>query len=491
MRRGVFIVAGGPVARWALVLGLVTALVRGQAEPLAGPLFAHYRLTLEPGERTEALGPFWVHQRRESEEWFGLPPLFSRVVDPVTESCEFDLLYPLLTYDRFGSEYRWQLLQLLSLAGGERQEGDRRRRLTLFPLFFHQWAERPEDRYTALFPLGGTLRERLMRDEIRFVLFPLYSRTQRKDVVTENYLYPVLHRRRGEGLRGWQVWPLAGHEVKQPTWKTNGFGESEPVGGHDKAFVLWPVFLDQTTGVGTTNEARLRAVLPLYSALRSPARDSTTVLWPLVSWTEDRERGYREWDAPWPLIVFARGPGKTTSRVWPWFSHAQSSNLVSEFYFWPLYKYNRFATPAMQRERTRWLLFAYSELAEVNWETGARRQRRDLWPLWTWRRDFNGNTRLQVLAPLEPILPNNKSLERNWSPLWSLWRAENNPRTGASSRSLLWNLYRSERTPGAKKCSLLFGLVQYQSDARGRQWRLFWLPATRAQTPADHVSEHR
>ncbi|MCX8091513.1 MAG: hypothetical protein N3I86_11410 [Verrucomicrobiae bacterium] len=470
---------------------MLAALASAKAEPVAGPLFAHYRLTLEPGERTEALGPFWVEQRRESEQLIAVPPLFSLTTDAATESREFDFLYPLLTLDRYGSEYRWQLLQLLSWSGGRDQDGDRRRRFTLFPLYFQQRGDDPADHYTALFPFYGTLRGRLLRDEIHFVLFPLYSRTRKKDVVTENYLYPVVHVRRGEGLRGWQLWPLAGREHKEVTWTTNGFGEVEVVGGHDKAFVLWPVFLDQTTGLGTTNVARLRAVLPLYSSLRSTNRDSTTVLWPLLTWTEDRERGYREWDAPWPLIVFARGAGKTTSRVWPFFSHAESTNLVSEFYFWPLYKYNRFQTPAMQRERTRWLFFLYSELAEVNWETGARRERRDLWPLWTWRRDFNGNTRLQLLAPLEPVLPNNKSIERNWSPLWALWRAETNPRTGASSRSLLWNFYRSERTPDSRKCSLLFGLFQYHSDAQGRRVRLFYVPLSRAPKHSGHVSEHR
>ncbi len=60
----------------------------------------------------------------------------------------------------------------------------------------------------------------------------------------------------------------------------------------------------------------------------------------------------------------------------------------------------------------------------------------------TWHRDFNGNERLQVLAPIEPAVPDNRGIERNWSPLWSLWRAENNPKTGAASQSLLWNLYR-------------------------------------------------
>jgi hypothetical protein len=96
--------------------------------------------------------------------------------------------------------------------------------------------------------------------------------------------------------------------------------------------------------------------------------------------------------------------------------------------------------------------------------------------LFTHRKDLNGNTRLQVLAIIESILPNNKSIERNYSPLWSIWVSEKNARTGANSQSLLWNLYRRDATPDSKKCSLLFGLFQYQFSPDGRRWRLFYIP---------------
>jgi hypothetical protein len=121
---------------------------------------------------------------------------------------------------------------------------------------------------------------------------------------------------------------------------------------------------------------------------------------------------------------------------------------------------------------------------EKNTNTAAEKRRVDLWPLFTWRRDFNGNARLQVLAPVEPMLPNNRGVERNWSPLWSLWRWEHNAKTGAASQLLFWNLYRRDTTPGTKKCSLLFGLFQYHSSSEGSQTRLFYIPLGRTKAPA-------
>jgi len=103
-------------------------------------------------------------------------------------------------------------------------------------------------------------------------------------------------------------------------------------------------------------------------------------------------------------------------------------------------------------------------------------RRIDCWPLFTARRDREGNSRLQVLSILEPLLPSNKSIERDYSPLWSIWRAERNAKTGAASQSLLWNLYRRETAPESRKCSLLFGLFKYESNANGSRWRVFYVP---------------
>ena len=80
--------------------------------------------------------------------------------------------------------------------------------------------------------------------------------------------------------------------------------------------------------------------------------------------------------------------------------------------------------------------------------------------------------------------PDNRGIERNWSPLWSLWRWERSAKTGAASQSFLWNLYRNDTTVGAKKCSLLFGLFQYQSDGENKRLRLFYIRVVKTGQPA-------
>jgi hypothetical protein len=307
-------------------------------------------------------------------------------------------------------------------------------------------------------------------------MFPIYGQSRKHDVVTDNYLYPIFQRTHGDGLSGWQVWPLVGHETKTVTTKTNGFGDIETVGGHDSLFVLWPLYLNDKSALGTTNPVWQLTSLPLFSFVRSPLRDSSTIIWPFFNHIKERGKGYEEWDAPWPFIEFAHGPGKTTKRVWPFFSQSHSPILESDFYLWPIYKYNAAETETLDRKRTRIVFFLYSDTKERNKETGKTRRRVDQFPFFTYRADFAGNRRLQLLALLEPFTSGSHKIDRDWSPVWSLWRSEWNDRTGATSQSLLWNLYRRETTPASKKCSLLFGLFQYQSSPEGKRMRLLYIP---------------
>ncbi len=457
---------------------MLPSCILGQEAFHAGPILDEFSLTLDSGRRIEAAGPFFFEEWQGPTYSWGVPPLFWVTANSDTESREFRLVYPVMSSIRFGGQYRWQLGQLLSFAGGPSQGETNRHRVTLFPIYFSQRSSDPSQDYTAYGPFYGDLKNRLFRDEIHYVMFPGYSRTRKGQMITDNYLYPFFHLRHGPSLEGWQFWPLAGHEHKGITTSTNGFKEVETVPGHDKAFVLWPLYLNQHLGIGGDDPEHEIAFLPAYSAFRSPKRDSTTVLWPFFSRVDDREKKYREWDLPWPLVVFARGTGKHTSRVWPFYSHAYDSNQVSDFYLWPVYKHNRIQAEPLDRVHNRVLFFLYSDMTAKNTENGTYRRRMDMLPLFTWRRDFNGNSRLQILGLLETFLADNPSIESEYAPIYSLWRSERNPKTGATSQSLLWNLYRRQTTPDSRSVSAFFGLYQKQSGPAGTRLRLGYIPIT-------------
>jgi hypothetical protein len=346
------------------------------------------------------------------------------------------------------------------------------RHTTLFPFYFRQHSTETNHDYTAVFPLYGHLENRMFRNDIKFVMFPLFSETRKKDVVTDNYLYPIFDRRRGDGLTGWEVWPLAGDDRKSTTFRTNSMGDVGTIGGYDKFFALWPFYFDSHAGLDTTNPASSLTMVPFYSQTRSPSRDESSYGFPLgFNAIHDRQQNYVEHDFIWPLFVWAHG-SKTVTRYFPFYSRARHNGLESVFYGFFLYKFNRLEAPPLDRHRTRVLYCLYSDTVERNTQSHEFKRRVDFWPFYSYRRDLDGNRRLLVFAFLEPIFPNNRTIAREYSPIWSLWRAEKNARTGASSQSLLWNLYRHESVGQSKKASLLFGLFQYQSTPDGGRWRM-------------------
>jgi len=438
----------------------------------AGPLYARFPLTLSSGYRTEAVGPLYYSQEVGSQDQWALPPFFCYTRTPDVDWTEWEFLYPVVDYRRFGPEYRLQIMEFFSFSGGPEPSQTDIHHFTLFPIYFQQRATDTNLNYTAVVPFYGHLVNRLFRDDIKFIMFPLYSETRKKDVVTDNYLCPIFDLRHGNQLTGWQFWPLVGVEHKAPTLMTNEWKDVSTNGGYDKFFALWPFYFKSRNGLGTTNPSTSLTVVPFYDHGKSTIREQTSYGWPLgYNVIDDHEQGYSERDLFYPFIVNAHG-SKTVHRVFPFYSRAHNKDIESDFYLWPVYKVNRLHAPPLDRERTRILFFLYSDIHETNSESGSWTRRADFWPFYTYHRDADGSQRLQALTILEPIFPNNRSITREYSQVWALWRNQKNARTRASSQSLFWNLYRREASPDEKKISLLFGLIQYQTNADGRRWRL-------------------
>jgi hypothetical protein len=317
-----------------------------------------------------------------------------------------------------------------------------------------------------------------MRDDIQFFMFPMYSVTRKKDVVTYNYFFPIYSERYGDRLMGRQIWPFYGWETKGVTFSTNRWdGQVSVIGGHDRFFAGFPFYTHNWEGLGTTNPAETLGVIPFYVRERSPNRDSVSYGWPFgFNKIDDREKKYQERDFLWPLFVRAWGEGKTESRMFPFYSHARSESIESDWYMWPVYKVNYLHAPPLERKRTRILFFLYSDTDERDTNGLTSLRRVDMLPFYSSRREMNGDRRLQVLSLLEPFFPNNSSIPREYAPIYSLWVWERKAKTGASSQSLLWNLYRRERADDFRKVSILFGLFEYESNFESRSWRLCYFP---------------
>ena len=426
-----------------------------------GPLAEEFPLTLRTGQRGEALGPLFYWQETPEAWGWGFSPWVSYQHEPGVERTQAEFLYPLVSFDQYGSQYRFHIVQFVSWSGGQSTVGPEKRRFTLFPFWFSQQSDDPAQAYKALVPFYGHLKGRLFRDEVRFAALPLWIQTRKRDVVTDNYFAPFVHVRTG-AAQGWQVWPLYGQEHRAPLVRTNALSDlPEVVPGHEKHFVVWPFWITDRQGIGSENPVTNTLSLPLFSTQRSKTRDNTTLMWPFFTHTVDRERDFEEWGAPWPFVGWADGPGKQARRVWPLWGRASNAEQQSEFVLWPFYTHKRMLTEDLDREQTRSVFYLWVDVAERDRRNGAEYRRRSLWPLFHHARDRQGRERLQVLALAEGAFPSNEGIARSWSPVWSLYRHERDAKTGRQSRSLLWNLWRQESGPEGVRNGLFFGLFHW------------------------------
>jgi len=430
-----------------------------------------------------ALGPLGIYREEGSRSTLGLRPLLLRETDAAADTTEADLLYPFGAYSREREDVNWRFLTLFWRAEAEppgREEATASE-ISLYPFLFWRRASPGRPGYFAFFPLGGRLLDRFNRDEITFALFPLYAGTVNDEVRTTHLPWPILAIWSGPDRSGWQVWPLYGRDVRP--------------GHFDKTFLLWPLGFAQDLDLDTENPKRIRTLLPLYSLLRSPGRDETTILWPFFSKFTDRQEAYEEWHLPWPIVRIARGETRRITRVWPFYSTAVRQTRTDEYVLWPLYLTERDEREDWRLTRRRVLYYLVQDTREERLEEGRSRHRVDAWPLFLYETE-GGAVTFQALALLETFVPQDAALRRSWAPLWTLYRYERG-QDGHTVSSLLWNFYRreeaegflawqlaplvayrAEESPGGpvRDLWLLLGLVQVHSAPGRRGLRLLYLP---------------
>lgn len=462
----------GRASTWGLVFTLGLLLISGaQAADSADPagaggpaasglnLWPVYDERDDPVDRLHVqsgLGPLLLYDRSPDNrvEDAAVRPLFHWREDKTAQSLEWEFLYPLMSYARSEEDAEFQFLQVLNFRKSATDPEAREERFDLFPIYMSGTAETGE-KYLAILPFGGRAPNRWFQDEVEFVLFPLYARFVKQGAETRYFPWPILSVTRGEHRSAFRFLPLYGQDVKE--------------GVFEKRFVLWPLFLQQRTGLDGDSPEETLSILPFYVSQRSKDQDRTSVLWPFFSYTQDRARQFEQWDAPWPLIQIARGEGRTINRFLPLFS-VEHRRVRNQFFLremtrdtlvvlFPLYIRTREEFIGSLKVRDRVLWWLYSDERETGKDGSTRRV--DVWPLLRYTRDREGAVEFQTLALLEALMPGNAKIERNYSPLWALYTYRRNP-AGDSVRSFLWNLVRHEETSAGRSIEVLGPLLAYR-----------------------------
>ena len=462
-----------------ILLGVLALAGAGRAEEGASPAlnlwpFFDSRVDLlEKARVRSGVGPL-IHSSRSLDgdvEEFGLRPLFFWRGDQTEQTSEWEFLYPLATYRRREGDWDFQFLRLLNARGEGSPQAGREEHSDFSPFFFRGVRENGET-YFGVMPFWGKVYDRFFWEEWDWVLFPLYSRTVRSGAETYYFPWPFLSMTHGvnpeDKHQGFRFVPLYGQEVKE--------------GVFEKYFALWPLFIYQRTGLDGDEPEEVWSFLPFYVSRRSPKWDQTTVLWPLFTYTDDRGRKFEQWDVAWPFFKYARGETRQALFIFPLYMEDRKL-LKDEFLFreiryhdfavlFPLFIRQREEYIGSRRERHRILWYLYSDAREEGRDGSTRRI--DAWPFVRYDRDREGAVYFQTLALLEAFLPRNEWIERNYSPLWSLYTYRANP-AGESVHSFLWNLLRHEETLAGRSIEVLGPLLAYRETGTGEEARFSFL----------------
>lgn len=431
---------------------LAYARLAGGAELDWGPLLS--RDEAPSGEaRWRALGP--LLEFRTGTNGYRLAavrPLFSREYDVSQRKTAQDVLWPVWTgkqWHNAATQTQWRCLLLMSWRNDDVQDPGARYSFRVLPFYFQgrDDAGRP---YWALFPLGGTIRDFLFYDEVRFWLFPLYGRTRVDDLQGWFALWPVMTRAWNDEVERHRVFPFYGYSKRRDDF--------------EKYFVLWPIWNHARYGYAGASGTGY-VLFPLFGRVQLEDQESWMFLPPFFRFS--RGAHFNQVYSPWPFIQISRGEVDQTY-FWPLWGRKTAKGYEHGFMVWPVCMRTRQFSPRNDRQRSWVLPFVYftDERQGLPAPETTRRVRK-IWPLFTWHKQ-NDHSRLRVptLLPFKDW----EAIDRNYAPIWTLYSREATADT--MEQEALWGIFRHRRGADGSRRYALFPLARFASrpSAGALEW---------------------
>ncbi|MBL9202897.1 MAG: hypothetical protein JNL39_20470 [Opitutaceae bacterium] len=446
------------------LLGLAAAAGAARAQPAdreTNRWPVSVRLTGGPdtAESWTGAGPFLFRQpAREPDggKAHGFRPFWVQIDDAQGRLRSGHLLYPLLNYRTDGTAYQWSLFELVRRWGRHADAPpatsplEHNEEFEVFPFWFSRTTAEPDRNYRALFPIAGTVKNKLTLERFTWTLFPLYAEIDKRGATTRYLPWPFLRRTEG-AARGWGVWPL--------------YATLDRPGVSQLDTWLWPLGYNSVRHPTPDDPPGTPAredfgMLPFYARSTGPGLKSETYLWPFFGYTlRDGAKAWSETRYLWPLFVQGRGAdGRMINRWAPFYSHSISQGVDKRWFLWPLVRHATWDDRDVPRERTQFLYFLWwQESQRLGHRAEAPTARlTHVWPLVSTWDNGAGRGQWQLLSPLEVFFPGNEKVRLAWSPFFALARHEQRA-PGDTRTSLLWNAVTWEKRAAEERSEFHLG----------------------------------
>lgn len=431
------------VRNWINGVAILLLALPLQAAPTwdFGPFFSAFSDEGVGISRWEAVGPVMESMAAGPVDRFAFRPFYCRETDPRGRTVT-DVLWPIASFRKWHGESDWRILTAF---GHDDDVADPASpyRVWLLPLVFLGRNDSGQD-YGAVFPLGGRIENWFGRDEVSFLLFPLYARSRLNDLQTHHVLWPLISRTTGKDVRQIRVFPFYGYSRRPDTM--------------ERRFILWPFW----TQVCERRPGRSGGGFMLFPVIgHVSTTDQKTWMWlpPLFRYTKraDGTSGA----CPWPLVQWESGKRDKTY-VWPIYGRRSANGDTLSFWLWPFLWKGRTEQQGGIRNRFRVFPLYSQESCQVQAGVGSRVSERymSVWPLMSYdRRDSNTIVRMLDVWPFRNVEP----VERNLAPWWTVFSRYRCDR-GTGGR-FLWGLARWSTSYDGRRYRSVFPLVRTESDA--------------------------
>lgn len=426
------------------------------------------------GEGSRGVGPLVeVMHQPGSVEMTAVRPFYSHYHDAAKGQDEVDVLWPVAHVMHFEGETSWRVLNAFYL--GPRPDDPRDAyRFWILPVLALGRNGKGQD-YGAVFPLGGRIDDWFGRDRVEFALFPLYWHSELNALRTDHWLWPLISRTRGPHLNKFRIFPFY------------GYSEKEGEGG--SRFILWPFWTStHIDRKGIKGEGFM--LFPLYGHSKTEKEETWLFLPPFFRHTKGETVSQNTY--LWPFVQSAKTKDEDKFYAWPIYGRRTRPNEDRRFYLWP-FVWQRHETRASDDTR-RFRLFPFvaaESTAPRKSVTNIVDRYVAVWPVLSYERTRDGARRFRSLD-LWPFR-NTPPVERNLSPLWTLYKFERGGR--GWDNELLWGVARwggltngvaygsvfplaswshDRRSDSQREWAILKGLVGYHRDEGGKEFRLLY-----------------
>jgi hypothetical protein len=296
--------------------------------------------------------------------------------------------------------------------------------------------------YGGFFPFYGKLYNRFAKDEMGFVLWPVYSYSHDEGATKTNVLWPFFSFYGGTD-EGFKAWPIYGNHERQ--------------GVRKQQFLLWPVFFTDEKNLDTDEPVHSFFAIPFYLHSTSRTREYEAVLWPFFSHAKDSER--EKWDMPWPFYSRTTGEETKGYSFFPIISKTTKGKDRSFSFLWPVYTESEWY---VKDER----FLQRSVIAINRYIEDDRGAFFNVWPFF----EYQGNN--EESAFLFPsILPfRERGINRIIKPLITFYEQKN--KEDKSMTNVLYGLYTHEKAGQTWKARFAF-LLTLKKDQDGSGFELF------------------